>query len=136
MSARSRMERRVGVRRSLPPPADRASLREQLGLNQEELAHAVGVSRQSVSHWENGVRNPNGKILARYLAVLGVLGEEAAARDCEAAIARVRALHCDDGKGKCRECGLGYEASSWGPDVPCPTIRALDGTTEPEGPPV
>jgi len=33
---------------------------EALGLSRDELAEKVGVTRMSVSHWENGIRNPGG----------------------------------------------------------------------------
>lgn len=46
------------------------------------------------------------------------------ATPAEAAIARVRALHCEE-YGSCAECT--HESSvSW----PCPTIRALNGEVE------
>lgn len=30
--------------------------RERLGMSQEDVAHAIYVSRQTISSWENGVR--------------------------------------------------------------------------------
>jgi DNA-binding transcriptional regulator YiaG len=34
-------------------------IRRQLGLSQEELAHALGVSFATVNRWENGKTNPS-----------------------------------------------------------------------------
>ena len=35
------------------------SIRQQLGLSQEELAHKLGVSFTSVNRWENGQTKPS-----------------------------------------------------------------------------
>lgn len=35
------------------------SVRAQLGISQEELAHAIGVSFATVNRWENGKTNPS-----------------------------------------------------------------------------
>jgi putative transcriptional regulator len=35
------------------------SIRKQLGLSQEELAHKLGVSFTSVNRWENGQTKPS-----------------------------------------------------------------------------
>lgn len=47
-------------------PVDQRNLREiikevrsQLGLSQEELAHALGVSFASINRWENGKTSPS-----------------------------------------------------------------------------
>lgn len=34
-------------------------IRSQLGLSQEELAHALGVSFASINRWENGKASPS-----------------------------------------------------------------------------
>ena len=34
-------------------------VRDQLGLSQEELAHALGVSFASINRWENGKTSPS-----------------------------------------------------------------------------
>lgn len=47
-------------------------LREQKGVNQEELAKALGVEIAAVSHWENKRREPNMDMvtkIAKYFAV-------------------------------------------------------------------
>lgn len=41
-------------------------LRKQLGLSQEELAHALGVSFATVNRWENGKTTPS-KLARRQL---------------------------------------------------------------------
>jgi len=48
------------------------SLRNQLGLSQEELAKAVYVTRQAVSRWENGDTIPNVETLKLLSKVLNV----------------------------------------------------------------
>lgn len=45
--------------------------RETLGLSQQELADAVGVSRRAVTNWETGVAEPRGKSLRRLDQILG-----------------------------------------------------------------
>ncbi len=70
---------RMHLRLDLPPPARCKALREAAGLSQQEVAEAVGVTRQAVGHWETGARRPSGPILGRYVEALRVL-EDAAAR--------------------------------------------------------
>ena len=38
-----------------------AIARNAAGINQDELADAVGVHKQTISRWENGKRAPNGE---------------------------------------------------------------------------
>lgn len=40
-------------------PAQIKEVRRQLGLSQEELAHALGVSFATVNRWENGKTAPS-----------------------------------------------------------------------------
>ncbi len=40
------------------------------GYNQRELADKIGVSRQSVSQWEQGAKNPDGSTIARLSEIL------------------------------------------------------------------
>ncbi len=47
-------------------------LRSERGINQKELGDAVGVSKQSVSNWENGNIMPSVDLLIRLADVFGV----------------------------------------------------------------
>ena len=47
-------------------------LRLERGINQKELGDAVGVSKQSVSNWENGNIMPSVDLLIRLANVFGV----------------------------------------------------------------
>ncbi len=47
-------------------------LRLERGINQKELGNAVGVSKQSVSNWENGNIMPSIDLLIRLADVFGV----------------------------------------------------------------
>jgi transcriptional regulator with XRE-family HTH domain len=70
---------RLKLRHDLPPPERCKELREAAGLSQQDIADAVGVTRQAVGHWETGFRRPGGPALGRYMEALRVL-EDAAAR--------------------------------------------------------
>ncbi|MCC3652736.1 helix-turn-helix transcriptional regulator [Streptomyces sp. S07_1.15] len=72
-----RVRARLGLRRDLPAPAQRRAIREASGLSQGELAQAIGVTRQAVSHWEAGTRTPQGVLLERYVTAMRTLREEA-----------------------------------------------------------
>ena len=67
--------RQVRQSRSLPPPALRREIRRAAGLSLEQVASAVGVSRQAVAHWEAGTRRPRASHLALYLDLLEQLRE-------------------------------------------------------------
>lgn len=57
-------------------------------------------------------------------------GETQDAVDAHAAVARVRALHHENGYGNCDHCidAAPDEDFGWyAAEYPCPTIRALDG---------
>lgn len=41
------------------------ALRERMGWSQDELAHAVGVSKSAVSLWESGKRFPRAVMVVR-----------------------------------------------------------------------
>ncbi|NLZ54316.1 MAG: helix-turn-helix domain-containing protein [Thermoanaerobacteraceae bacterium] len=47
-------------------------MREKIGLNQEELAALVGVSKNTVWNWENGKREPRSTEINKLAEVLGV----------------------------------------------------------------
>lgn len=48
------------------------SLRKEAGLTQEQLAGKLGVTRQTVSKWENGASVPDADILSQMASVLDV----------------------------------------------------------------
>ncbi len=47
-------------------------LRERLGLNQENMAQFLGVKREMISYYENGIRMPNVAILKKMSDLFGV----------------------------------------------------------------
>lgn len=49
-----------------------AEARDRLRLSQQDVATAIGVSRQSVSKWETGKSSPNPRELADLCVVYGV----------------------------------------------------------------
>ncbi|WP_129292280.1 telomere-associated protein Tap [Streptomyces lydicus] len=54
----------------LPPPAERARLREAAGITQARLALALKTSTQSVKNWENGRSEPKEPRLTAYQRLL------------------------------------------------------------------
>ena len=50
--------------------------RKESGLSQEELAEQLGVSRQAVSKWENGVSDPSTSNLIALAKLYGLSAEE------------------------------------------------------------
>jgi transcriptional regulator with XRE-family HTH domain len=60
----------VRERRDLPPPAMRRAIRESADLSLDQVANALGVSRQAVSHWEQGARDPRPEHLRAYAKLL------------------------------------------------------------------
>ena len=54
----------------LPPPAERARLREAAGITQARLAVALRTSTQSVKNWENGRSEPKSPRLEAYQRLL------------------------------------------------------------------
>jgi len=47
-------------------------LRERAGMQQKELAISVGITRPTVSEWENNKKNPTGERLERLSEIFGV----------------------------------------------------------------
>ena len=47
-------------------------LRTEKNMSQRDLADALNVSRQSVSHWENDDSQPNVEMLLRLMQTLGL----------------------------------------------------------------
>ncbi|MGW4985708.1 helix-turn-helix domain-containing protein, partial [Streptomyces mirabilis] len=54
----------------LPPPAERARLREAAGITQARLATALKTTTQSVKNWENGRSEPKSPRLDAYQRLL------------------------------------------------------------------
>lgn len=54
----------------LPPPAERARLREAAGITQARLAVALKTSTQSIKNWENGRSEPKEPRLSAYQRLL------------------------------------------------------------------
>jgi transcriptional regulator with XRE-family HTH domain len=50
------------------------SLRQRLGLTQEQFAHEVGVTFSTANQWENGRRRPQPFLLKRLLEMKATLG--------------------------------------------------------------
>jgi DNA-binding XRE family transcriptional regulator len=69
---------RARARRTLPPPRSRRALREAAGLSQEQVAHALGVTRPQVSRYESGQRTPGVDVATRYAALLDRIRQEIA----------------------------------------------------------
>jgi transcriptional regulator with XRE-family HTH domain len=64
------------ARRRLPAPAARRHLREAAGLTQQDVAAALGVTREAVALWEAGRRRPRASRAVDYLALLDRLARE------------------------------------------------------------
>lgn len=59
----------------LPTPDMCKALRVSCGVSAQEVAEAVGVTRQSVNRWERGERRPRGEALKAYAEVIHALQE-------------------------------------------------------------
>lgn len=64
---------RMALRRRLPTPQMRRALRVSSGLSAAEVAVTLGVTRQAISRWERGEREPRGPQLSAYVAVLDAI---------------------------------------------------------------
>lgn len=62
------------IRRASSPPLPnvrrRRSLRRKAGITQQQVADAIGVTREAVSRWESGVRSPREPHRSAYLVLL------------------------------------------------------------------
>jgi DNA-binding transcriptional regulator YiaG len=67
---------RMTLRRRLPAPHMRRALRVSAGLSAAEVADALGVTRQAISRWERGEREPRGPLLTEYVAVLDAIAAQ------------------------------------------------------------
>ena len=59
--------------RALPLPAERRAIRVAAGVGTQELAKAVGVSRQCIYQWERGDREPKTRRLRVYIEALRIM---------------------------------------------------------------
>lgn len=59
----------------LPEPAERVRLRETFGVTQIALAASLHVSRKTISRWETGSTEPQGKNREEYAAILNAWTE-------------------------------------------------------------
>jgi transcriptional regulator with XRE-family HTH domain len=60
----------------LPSVSTRVLLRRSAGMSQEDVAAVVGVTRPTVTRWEQGKRTPRGEQLRGYVELLERLAEE------------------------------------------------------------
>ncbi|MBC3984659.1 helix-turn-helix domain-containing protein [Streptomyces sp. AC536] len=70
----------------LPPPVERARLREAAGITQARLAAALKTTTQSVKNWENGRSEPKSPRLEAYQRLLKGWAAKYPARDAAAAV--------------------------------------------------
>lgn len=75
MDAIDALAQRASVRSRLPTPAECRSIRERAGVTQAEFAEALGVSRQTLIHWEQGERFPRRDHRLRYVRALELLSK-------------------------------------------------------------
>ena len=104
-----------------------ASLRNQKGWSQDELAAALGVSRQSVSKWETDASIPDLDRLVKLSGLYGITldelvkGEPPAAAPAPTVPARLRRLYRD------RAYLLGWLPAAQGAHRICAWIRGISG---------
>ena len=48
------------------------AVRRGIGMTQEQLAHKMGVTQETISHWETGRKSPRAVSLERWAAALGL----------------------------------------------------------------
>jgi DNA-binding XRE family transcriptional regulator len=70
MATPSELISRVHSRRNLPKPDMRRALRRAAGASLADVADAIGVTRQAVSLWELGLREPRDVYVEDYLEIL------------------------------------------------------------------
>lgn len=64
----------------LPPPAERAAIRDASGASIEEVAAALGVSPMTIRRWENGTSRPWPRHKTAYMTLLAALEQVVAER--------------------------------------------------------
>lgn len=63
----------IAAAKVLPPPATRRALRLAAGLTTQEIADIVGVTRDAISKYELGTRQPTGPRRTAYAKALADL---------------------------------------------------------------
>lgn len=67
----------VRAARTLPRREVARAIRIAAGVTQQDLADELGTSRNTISRWETGERNPSPRLRARYAMILRQLNEAA-----------------------------------------------------------
>ncbi|MEU8621557.1 helix-turn-helix domain-containing protein [Streptomyces sp. NPDC048623] len=80
----------------LPPPAERARLREAAGITQARLATALKTTTQSVKNWENGRSEPKSPRLDAYQRLLNGWAAKYPTRGAASAVTPAAAAACDE----------------------------------------
>ena len=73
MDTRKAIQEVIADHPSLPSAGIRRALRERHGLSQRRIAEAVGVSREAITKYEAGDREPRGETRRRYAEALDEL---------------------------------------------------------------
>lgn len=81
MDAIETLVSKATTRSRLPTPTECKTIREQAGVTQAELSEALGVSRQTLIHWERGERIPRSSHRLRYVRALEMLKSTSDARN-------------------------------------------------------
>ena len=71
-------------------------LRTEKGMNQEQLAEKLQVTRQAVSNWETGKTQPDIETLTRMAEVFGVSVEKLVDLEVREQIGRFKYIHDTD----------------------------------------
>lgn len=65
---------------ALPTPTACRAIREAARVSQADVARTLGVARETVYRWENGIREPRGSRLRDYVALLEMMQREIGSR--------------------------------------------------------
>lgn len=68
------IRRRAALRRALPAPSERRRLRREARISLDDIAAAVGVTRECIRLWEVGKQEPHDRHVEPYLRALEALG--------------------------------------------------------------
>ncbi|WP_314414891.1 telomere-associated protein Tap [Streptomyces sp. DSM 40484] len=120
----------------LPPPAERARLREAAGITQARLATALKTTTQSVKNWENGRSEPKSPRLDAYQRLLNGWAAKYPAHG--AAAAATRAPTAPTAPGEPAASGVETADAPQAPSVPAngparPATRPAAASRRPAG---